>query len=71
MDITMSAGGSTAIDGEVDGEGDGDVGDGVISGSWRADGEVSGVWRPTGFRGSRIVPLFGLGVRPRESQTML
>ena len=51
-----------------DGMGDAIEFDGGGSCSSVADG---GSWKPIVLRGRRRVPLLGLGVKPRESQTML
>lgn len=40
-------------------------------GSDGSSGVVSGLWTPIGFSGNRKVPLFGCGVRLRESQIIL
>lgn len=56
----------------------GGVGELVVWGSWSGGSSarfsVSGgvsEWRPIGFKGSRRVPLLGLGSMNRESHTML
>lgn len=76
MDIMASGPASETVADAADADGEAGIDMDAIggrdgSGSCGFSGPVSGVWGPTGWSGRRRVPLFGLGSRPRESQTML